>query len=71
MSEAEQLLLARRLKANPCHVTSLSVCGNCTIRTAQREMLEAIRCMTALQTLNLSSKAPFFVVLIGDLFCGA
>ena len=44
MSEAEQLLLARRLKANPCHVTSLSVCGNCTNRNAQREMVEAISC---------------------------
>ena len=68
LSEAEQLLLARRLKAKPWHVIILSVCCNYTHQNAQLELAEAISSMTALQMLDLSGEAPCFVVLRGVCF---
>ena len=68
LSEAEQLLLARRLKAKPWHVIILSVCCNCTHQNAQLELAEAISSMTALQMLDLSGETPCFVVLRGVCF---
>ena len=63
MSEAEQMLLVQRLKADPCHVTSLKLAANCTRRTVQLQMADATESMTALQSLDLSSNAACFVML--------
>ena len=63
MSEAEQMLLVQRLKADPCHVTSLNLAANCTRRTVQLQMADATESMTALQSLDLSSNAACFVML--------
>ena len=68
MSEAEQLLLARRLKADPCRMTSLNLSFNCSRRNVQLEIAEAIDCMTALQTLNLACNVACFVVLLWGVF---
>jgi hypothetical protein len=68
MSEAEQMLLVQRLKADPCHVTSLNLSANCRHRAVQLQMADATESMTALQSLNLRSNAACFVMLFWGVF---
>lgn len=78
LSEAERMLLVQRLKADPCHVTSLNLSdnckrsfnlfANCTHRNVQLQMADVTESMTALQLLNLSRNAACFVMLFRGLF---
>ena len=68
MSEAEQMLLVQRLKADPCHVTSLNLSANCRHRAVQLQMADATESMTALQSLNLQGNAACFVMLFWGVF---
>ena len=66
MSEAEQMLLVQRLKADPCHVTSLNLAANCTQGGAAVGRL--LTALTALQSLDLSGNAACFVMLFRGVF---
>ena len=76
--EEAQSELVQRLKADPCHVTSLNLSDNCkrsfnlfadcTHRNVQLQMADATESMTALQSLNLSRNAACFVMLFWGVF---
>jgi hypothetical protein len=68
MSEAEHMLLASRLKAEPCRVTSLNLSANCTCQPVQLQMADATESMTALQSLDLSCNAACFVMTFLGVF---
>jgi len=58
MSRSSVLKLARQLKAHPCHLTLLNLCGNHIGRDiiqvdAMRQLVNSIALLTGLQTLNL------------------
>jgi hypothetical protein len=64
MISADQLVLVKRLKAQPCRVTSIAHTWRIKHPKVQLEFLEALPCLTALRSLNLQCRAQCFVLLL-------